>query len=66
MEFLDIYPTLVSLAGLLPPAKGVGEVEGADLAPLIRGTTTAMQPTAAYSQVTRCRASYDKEISQAK
>ena len=54
----DIYPTLVALAGLPPPAKGIGKVEGTDLSPLILGTPGAVQPVSAYSQVTRCRASY--------
>ena len=62
VEFLDIYPTLVSLAGLPPPAKGIGKVEGADLAPLILGKPGAAEPVAAYSQVTRCNASYNHEI----
>ena len=35
VEFLDIYPTLVALAGLPAPVLGIGKVEGTDLAPLI-------------------------------
>lgn len=65
VEFLDIYPTLVSLAGLPAPKLGIGEVEGTDLAPLImngRAEQASVIAGAAYSQVTRCRASYDKEI----
>jgi arylsulfatase A-like enzyme len=75
VEFLDLYPTLVSLAGLPAPQLGIGRVEGADLAPLVlKGTGNAEQQQqqqqeatlvaagAAYSQVTRCRASYDQEI----
>ena len=62
VEFLDIYPTLVSLAGLPPPAKGIGKVEGTDLAPLILSKPGAAEPVAAYSQVTRCNASYNHEI----
>jgi iduronate 2-sulfatase len=62
VEFLDIYRTLVSLAGLAAPATGTGNVEGVDLAPLVLGAPAVMPPAAAYSQVTRCRASYDKEV----
>lgn len=62
VEFLSIYPTLVSLAGLTPPVHGIGDIEGVDLSPLILGKDDAVEPTAAYSQVTRCQASYNKEI----
>ena len=65
VEFLDIYPTLVSLAGLPAPTSGIGEVEGTDLAPLIlsgQAVPASVVAGAAYSQVTRCRASYDNEI----
>ena len=65
VEFLDIYPTLVSLAGLPAPKRGIGEVEGTDLTPRSMRTQVqhaAVIPGAAYSQVTRCVASYDKEI----
>ncbi len=65
VEFLDIYPTLVSLAGLPTPKLGIGEVEGIDLALLIlkgEAEPASVVPGAAYSQVTRCRASYDEEI----
>jgi arylsulfatase A-like enzyme len=65
VEFLDIYPTIVSLAGLPSPKLGIGEVEGADLATLVlngQAEHASALVGSAYSQVTRCRASYDKEI----
>jgi len=48
VEFVDVYPTLVELAGLPVPAG----LEGASLAGLIRGSKTAWK-TAVFSQYPR-------------
>ena len=50
-ELVDLYPTLLALAGL-PAAPAAWGLPGADLSPALRGQPLAKD--AAFSQVTRC------------
>ena len=52
-ELVDLYPTLLALAGL-PPAPAAWALPGADLSPALFGGAPSPPKDAAFSQVTRC------------
>ena len=53
VEALDLYPTVVSLAGLPPPPAEWG-LSGSDLVPGMASGEVVKPVDAAYSQITRC------------
>lgn len=54
VELIDIFPTVVGLAGL-PPLKGGGpSLDGTDLSPALRQNPPPRLKEAAFSEITRC------------
>ena len=54
VELVDVYPTVVSLAGLVAPPTGFG-LAGTDLVPGMLGGAAVKPVNAAFGEITRCK-----------